>query len=398
MAKRGNGEGTTYKRKDGRWVSVIPVTSCSGKRSKMYFYGKTRKECVEWRINMLDDIRKNGGFIDAGTTFISWLDKWVQEYCINVRDSTLMNYYTYIQHHIRPLTIAEISLNRLTTHDLQVFINHLLEDGRLDGKGGLSAKTVRNIFNMIHAALKQAVGNKLIFSNPADYVVLPKAEKPNVSFLDLKSQEALLKACTGEKWSIGLVLMLGTGIRIGELLALKQSSLKDDEGIAYLDISKSLQRVTDFENTTKGKTKTILRESETKTENSKRKIPVSPELKIALTKHFEIQNAEIPCNDPYIICNDKGGFIDPTTFRNWFNSVVKKAGLEGKITPHTLRHSFASTALRYGMDLKNISTILGHYSTDFTARTYVHTDLEGQYEAILRMNEKISDSKGVLPC
>lgn len=105
-----------------------------------------------------------------------------------------------------------------------------------------------------------------------------------------------------------------------------------------------------------------------------------------------------PVMTPYIICNDKGGFIDPTTFRNWFNSVVKKAGLEGKITPHTLRHSFASTALRYGMDLKNISTILGHYSTDFTARTYVHTDLEGQYEAILRMNEKISDSKGVLPC
>ncbi len=98
-------------------------------------------------------------------------------------------------------------------------------------------------------------------------------------------------------------------------------------------------------------------------------------------------------DNPYIICNELGECIDPGTYRKWFKGVAEKAGLSGKVTPHTLRHSFASSALKYGMDLKNISDILGHYSTDFTARTYIHTDLKGKYEAIVSMEENIKSEK-----
>jgi site-specific recombinase XerD len=89
--------------------------------------------------------------------------------------------------------------------------------------------------------------------------------------------------------------------------------------------------------------------------------------------------------DPYIVCNEIGNYIDPSTYRKWFKSITEKVGLSGRITPHTLRHTFASTALKCGVDLKNISDVLGHYSTSFTARTYIHTDLKGKYEAMTAM-------------
>lgn len=88
-----------------------------------------------------------------------------------------------------------------------------------------------------------------------------------------------------------------------------------------------------------------------------------------------------------------GECIDPGTYRKWFKTITEKAGLSGRVTPHTLRHSFASSALKYGMNLKNISDILGHYSTDFTARTYIHTDLKGKYDAILSMDKAIKSEE-----
>lgn len=397
--KRGNGEGSIYKRKDGKWVAAVTLHLASGKPTKKCIYRKNRKECSIWLNKMLEIIRLGSISVDSDAPLIEWLRQWLSDYCVNIRESTRMNYTTYIERHINSHKIAKIPLNRLTTADLQTFSKYLCESGRLDGKGGLNAKTIRNLFNMLHKALKQAIGNQLILSNPADYVVLPKTSKPKISFLNLDEQTALLKACSGERWRIGIVISLGTGLRIGELLALRRSSIKTDEGISYLDINKSLQRVTDFNDATKGKHKTILRESETKSDNSNRKIPLTPELSDALNDYFTWQSnvaaVSKSCymDDPYIICNENGGFIDPSTYRNWFKEMVRKAGLEGKVTPHTLRHTFASTALKYGMDLKNISTLLGHYSTDFTARTYVHTDLEGQYNAMLRMSDNINKTK-----
>lgn len=142
-----------------------------------------------------------------------------------------------------------------------------------------------------------------------------------------------------------------------------------------------------------------MHESSTKTENSVRQIPLSPALADVLKNHISHQKSDakksygLYNNDPYIISNELGECIDPGTYRKWFKSITKKANLSGKVTPHTLRHCFASSALKYGMNLKNISDILGHYSTDFTARTYIHTDLKGNYEALVSMEETIKSEK-----
>ncbi len=229
-------------------------------------YGKTRKECVEWLEETRHSLKTGEYTTNSEITFKEWLDTWYSDYCINIRPSTRMNYDTYINSHIGSSEIALLPLCQVDTFVLQKFLNYLYQNGRIDGSGGLSPKTVRNLFNMLHKAFKQAVGNKLILSNPADYVVLPKITKPSVRVLDMQEQNQLFAACRGERWGIAVQLSLGTGLRIGELLALRHSDVLMSDNIFYLNISKSLQRVKDYYGETGGHS-TVLHESETKTEN-----------------------------------------------------------------------------------------------------------------------------------
>lgn len=109
-------------------------------------------------------------------TLAMWLWEWVTSFCINVRQSTRAAYEANIRR-IESSKLASIQLHELTTQALQDYIIFLLKHGRLDGKGGLSPKSIRNLFGMLHEALKQAVGCKLIDCNPADFVQLPKVKE-----------------------------------------------------------------------------------------------------------------------------------------------------------------------------------------------------------------------------
>ncbi len=397
MSKRSNGSGAIYRRKDGRWVaSVIKPKFLGGGR--FYHYAKKRRECEDWLTEKIKKLKDGSFTVNSSITLLEWLNLWLKDYCPNLKDSTRMSYECYINKHIVRHSIAKMPLYQVSTHAIQGYINFLMSnEGRLDGKGGLSPKSVTNQIRMLHAALHQAKGNRLISDNPADYIVLPHVEKHKVNILDIDAQDKLIAAANGERWQIGIQLSLGTGLRIGELLALRITDLKYDEGIFFLDISKSLQRVKNFSNP--DSSKTVLHESSTKTVNSNRKIVLSPNLTRLINDHISMlqQEAEnaygLYNNNAYLISNEIGEKVDPTTYRKWFNEVVKSSGLTGRITPHVCRHSFASTALRYGMDLKTISDTLGHYSTDFTARTYVSTDIMGRYEKMCSLEQTINNKR-----
>ncbi len=379
--KRCNGEGIIFRRKDGRWQAAISITLPNGKRKRIYFYSDTKKECAGWLAEVRHSVQVGRPILDSGILLLDWLRHWLEKYTVNIRDSSRMGYECYIEKHIARHKIAQIPLSKLTTDDLQDFVLFLQKSGKLDGSGGLSAKTIRNLMQMIHKALHQAVGNKLIWSNPADYIQLPKVQLKEVHFLSTEDMEKLLQACAGEAWGIGVVLMMFTGIRAGELQALRHDSLCCENGIYYLDIRSSLQRVTNY-SAKQGEAKTILRVSDPKTENSKRKIPLIPEVAAELQRHMEHQRSVAASSYrlyqkyPFIIGNQLGECVDRTCFSKWFRSMVEKSGISGKVTPHVLRHGFGNQALKSGVSIKYISTLLGHYSTDFTARVYIHTDLE----------------------
>lgn len=188
--KRGNNEGSVYKDKQGHWRGVVTLYNADGKPKKKFFYGKTKREVTEKVNQTLNELRTNTYIEPSKTTLYEWLCTWLDTYCRNsIRATTLVNYETYIHRHIQP-NIGNIQLRNLSTLALQQFYNDRLKNGNLTKAGGLSPKTLRNMHNMLHKALDQAVALEMIAKNPSDYVVLPKRTKQERKFFTVEEQQA----------------------------------------------------------------------------------------------------------------------------------------------------------------------------------------------------------------
>ncbi len=194
------------------------------------------------------------------------------------------HYEGYIENHVSRHRIAGITLQKLSTDDLQEFISFLQKSGKLDGSGGLSSKTIRNMMQMMKSALKQVVGNQLIWSNPAEYCQLPKVQSKEKVFLTEGELARLLAAAKDERWHIGLVLLAMTGARLGEALSWRHDSLRKVGESWVLDVHGSVKRVKNYQST-EGEHSTILEVSETKTDSSRRSIPLLPEVADLLLQH-----------------------------------------------------------------------------------------------------------------
>ena len=158
--KNGNNEGSIRKRKNGTWEG-------------RYTIGHDAK------LNEKTAAIQNGTYIiPRDHTLLEWLENWLTTYAyIKVRASTYASYQAYINNHIAPY-IGGVKLQKLTTEQLQLFFNEKSKNGRLDGKGGLSPKTIRNLYNMLHEALQQAVTNKYLSVNGRILSFLSPKSKP----------------------------------------------------------------------------------------------------------------------------------------------------------------------------------------------------------------------------
>jgi len=301
-----------------------------------------------------------------------------------------MNYLGYLRH-IKRHKVKDVRLKSLTTDDLQEFILFLQNAGHLDTpEQSLSAKTLRNIMNMVHKALEHAVGRQLIYHNPADYVQLPKVMAPEMRVLTETEISRFVSAMEGDSLQIALILMLFCGLRLGECCALTHNDVRCKDEIYYLNISKSLNRVSNFE-AKPGEPKTILRIQDTKTSKGKRQIPLLPEVAEKLLAHMQWQKEQAEKSygmyedNPYLVANELGHYLDPGTVRNKLKAVAESIGITD-FHPHCLRHTYASQAVKAGVPLPYLSDILGHESTSFTAKVYVSLDLEGRAQAIFPLS------------
>lgn len=260
----------------------------------------------------------------------------------------------------------------------------------------LSAKTIRNILNMVHKALDHAVGRQLIYHNPADYVQLPRVTTPDIRVLTEEEIGRFAAAIQGDSLQIALILMLFCGLRLGECCALTHSDVLCTDGIYYLSISKSLNRISNFE-AQAGEPKTILRVQDTKTSKGKRQVPLLPEVADKVLTHMQQQNEQaaksygIYEENPYLVSNELGHFLDPGTVRKKLKAAAEGIGITD-FHPHCLRHTYASQAVKCGVPLPYLSDILGHESTSFTAKVYVSLDLEGRANAQAAMAELVKKS------
>ena len=173
--RRGNGEGYIFKNKEGYWEARITKGyNAQGKQQLKYFSAKTRQEVVK-KLNDYIAEKNKGTYLEPNEeTVAQWLDYWHKNYVINnVKISTRVCDESIIEKHLKP-RLGKIKLIELKGKDVQKIYNEMMLTGRVDGKGGLSAKTIRNIHLVLHRAMEQAVKDDLIIKNPLKSVVLPR--------------------------------------------------------------------------------------------------------------------------------------------------------------------------------------------------------------------------------
>ena len=367
--KRANGEGSIRKRKDGRWEGRYTAghDPATGKQIFKSVLGKTQAEVKEKLKKALMeagqiDFTKSGKY-----TVGTWMDEWFENVAkIKVRSSSHQTYRGYIDNHIKP-NIGNIPLEKLTTMDLQKLYRTLLTKGRVERieaekqPSGLSAKTVRNINQVISSALDLAVAQKIILSNPTDACELPKVEHREMQTIP----EEQLQAFLAEAKATGVYEMyyieLATGLRRGELLGLKWQDIDWKNGI--IKVRRQIARVDGQ-----------IVEAPLKTKNSYRTVTISPQA-IEVLKQQKAKN-----HDQYVFPSPNGGPISPDSVNNMLKRVLARAGIP-KVRFHDLRHTFATIALQNGVDIKTVSGMLGHFSAGFTLDTYAHVTTAAQKEA-----------------
>ena len=359
--KRANGEGSIRKRKDGRWEGRYTAgrDPATGKTIYKNVLGRTQAEVKEKLKRAIEDSAKLDMSKVGQYTVGQWMDVWFENYAkIKVRPSSHQTYRGYIENHIKP-NIGSIPLNKLTSLELQKLYKKLLGNGRVERieskkqPKGLSAKTVRNINQIISSALNLAIEQKLILTNPADACALPKLEHREMKTLPVEQLTSFLREAKESGVFEMYYIELATGLRRGELLGLKWSDIDLEHG--SLRVQRQIARI-DGE----------IVEAPLKTKNAYRTLPLSADaIDVLKTQEKKCGNSQ------YVFPSPTGGPISPDSVLHMLHRVLKRAGLP-KVRFHDLQHSYAVAAIRAGDDIKTVQETLGHATAAFTLDVYGH--------------------------
>lgn len=378
MSKRGNGEGSIYRRTDGRWTAEVTIEG----RQRKFIYGKTRKEVQEKLKAFQHDLQE--GIVpqgDARQTLAQFLSDWLENsQKQSVRPRTYERYEEVVRLHIIPV-LGKHRLQKLSAQHIQAFYAKKLNEG-------LSARTVGTFHNVLHKALDTAVKWGLIARNVCDLVSVPRAQRFEMKPLTVEQVHQLLDAARGHYMEALFVLALATGMRRGELIALKWQDINFSTGT--LQVRRILTRIP-----SKMPGKGYV-EAEPKTQKSRRSVVIAPFALEILKQHYERQQVmKQKAGDSwqehdYVFCTSVGTHVNPTRdVLDQLKILLKKAGLPD-IRFHDLRHSAATLLLNEGVHPKVVQELLGHSNIAMTMDVYSHVLPSMQQEAISRLNNTLS--------
>jgi integrase len=367
--KRGQNEGTIYKRKDGTWAAQVSI---QGRR--LTKYAKTRSEARSWLRMTLAQVDKGITFLGAQMELGKYLEQWLVTVKTSVRPKTYAQYKQIVTSHIVPI-LGHIKLKDLRPDHIQSLYNTKL-------KSGTSIRTVRMIHAVLHRALNQALQMGTIIRNPSDAVIRPKLIKKEMKTLADTQVQTLLLAVRGTRYEALYLLAVTTGMRQGELLGLRWSDL--DWVTRQVKVQRQLQRLP-------GNGMVF---SEPKSASGRRVIALGSASIEILREHYKYQQLERLAAGERWIEND---LIFPTIIgtpcegsnliRN-FKSLLRKNNLPS-IRFHDLRHTAATLMLQQGIHPKVVQERLGHSQISMTLDTYSHVLPSMQEEAAQKIDELI---------
>jgi len=379
--KRKNGQGTVRERKDGRWEGRhIVGYDENGKAKTKSVLAKTKAECIEKLKKLQAEYGEVSPFkIKPDMRFGDWINYWYENHSKpSIRATTQKGYEQWIYIHAIP-KLGHIPLNKLSQADCQKFLNETKANGRTKNREslgkGLSEKSVRSCYHVIRMSLERAIKDGLIKKNPILGCKLPPTEQKEMKILSKEEIQRFLIQAKEEGMYELFLLELTTGLRRGELLALTWDDLNFETG--ELRISKQIVPV--------GGTLVL---GEPKTKAALRTIILPPPM-LELLREYK-KGIFSPLMFPSRIKPDKP--IDPGYVRKRLQIILERAGCK-KVRFHDLRHTFATISLEHGMDVKTLSTIIGHVSSRTTLNIYTHITSEMQENAAANIDRCIAKAE-----
>jgi integrase len=359
-------------------VGADPLT---GKRITKYKTVRGAKRDAQRELRTLLGAIDKGTYVDSGKlTLGAWLLQWLEEAQQNVSHKTHERYTEIVKKHLVP-AIGAVPLVKLQPLHLQRYYTGALKSGRRDGKGGLSAQTVCHHDRVLNVALRRARALRLIATNPVEDVARPQVEQKELTVLDPDEATRLLSVASRTRLHVPIFLALATGVRRGELLALR-----------WCDVALSaanLSVVQSLEQTDEG-----LRFKAPKTKRSRRTIALPQSAVEILTLHRAQQARERlqlglgKDQRGLVFTQLTGEPVNPDNFSKEFVRLVKRAGIR-PITFHGLRHTHATEMLRANVHPKVVSERLGHASVAITLDTYSHVVAGMQKDAAARIDASL---------
>jgi integrase len=377
MSKRSSGEGTIVKRADGRWAGAISLSD--GRRK--WCYGKTQQE-VTRKLAAVRRDRDSGLPISSDRRTVGdYLESWLEMRKPSLRPGAHDNYAWYCRKYIIP-AIGQVPLTKLTGEQVQRLLSTRLSEG-------LAPSTVRYTHAVLRNALNEAVALGLVPRNVALLVKKPRAPRIEMRCWDPEQARTFLEAARGDRLYALFVVALSTGLREGELLALRwrdvtlpasgEGSLRVQHTLHWRDGSLSIEEV--------------------KTESGRRQIHLSAHATEALRHHRLRQLEErakcgpIWRDNDLVFCTTTGGAIHVSTFRRRsFARIVQAAGVP-YIRPYDMRHTAATLLLLAGIHPKVVSEMLGHSSVMITLTIYSHVLPMIQRDAATAMNRLLGGER-----
>lgn len=354
MAKQGE---NIYLRKDGRWEGRYPKNRENGKLKYGYIFGKTYEEVKE-KLGAI----QGQTHIASKESFDAVSAEWFEIQKPQLKPSSIAKYSNILRNYLSP-EFGNRDVCTITRNEVMVFSRELLESGGTRANG-LSAKTVNSVLSVMRNVFQYASREKTFPVADIADISAKQSQKP-LRILSWNEQQRLNEFLCNDLTlcNLGILICLYTGLRIGEICALKWEDMLLAEPCVY--VHKTMQRIQLFGNDGR-KTKVVILPP--KSECSIRKIPLPEDLLPLLL------NEQKP-DDAFLLTGTANAYMEPRTLENHFKAAAEACNIQD-VHFHSLRHTFATRCVELGFDVKSLSEILGHANVNITMNRYVHPSME----------------------
>lgn len=375
--------------KNGKYYAVLNIYE-DGKRKKKWISSNlsekgNKRRAEQFLREKLAEYERMEGIVRSDILFSDYVRLWLIQIARTVDPVTMQGYQTTADCHVLPyFDEKKTALADIDYKTLQQYIDIKHKSGRLDGKGGLSPKSIRAHKNIISQALDMAVKNKLIHANPCQFVILPPLVRYESTFYNDKQLKALFAAFRDDPLLPLVKITALYGLRRSELLGLQWDSI--DFQAKTMTIRHTVSKVTE-----------VVAKDKTKNASSRRTFPLTPEAmeifkaakcqeeqnRIAFGREYQENN--------YVFKWPDGHTYSPDYISHRFNDLLKKHDLP-HIRFHELRHSCASMLIAMGWSLKDVQEWLGHSDIQMTANIYSHLDIARKTNIAASLEDKFGCS------